>query len=274
MPERRADAADRSSDAPGRADGRGPDRLRVAILAVVVLAAAGVAAWWLVGRDAGSAPAAPEVPPATAPEASAGGPGAGGSEAAGGAVPVEGEVTELAGVWTVDTGVPLDLAAGTGSYVGYLVDEELSTIGAFTANGRTGDVSGSVTVEGTTVTTASFTAPLDGLTSDSSLRDGRVRSLLGGLTVGFELAEPFEADRVPAPGEVVRVVVPGTLTIGDASRAVEAELEVSVEGPRLLVRGTVDLLLSDLGIEAPRAPIVLSVSDAASIEVQLYLVRT
>ena len=37
--------------------------------------------------------------------------------------------------------------------------------------------------------------------------------------------------------------------------------------------GTIDLLLSDLGIEAPSAPIVLSVSDAASIEVQLFLVR-
>ena len=84
---------------------------------------------------------------------------------------------------------------------------------------------------------------------------------------------PHAAAGVPAPGEVVTIVAPGTLAIGEASREVEAELEVTVEGERLVVRGTIDLLLSDLGIEAPRAPIVLSVSDAASIEVQLFLVR-
>lgn len=237
------------------------------LVIAALLVAAGLALWWSFGRDAG-----PALEPPVAPEsgASAEVEGAEGAadDATAGAV-----VTDLAGVWTVDTDVPLDLAAGEGSFVGYLVDEELSTIGAFTANGRTGDVSGSVTIEGTTVTAASFAAPLDGLTSDSSLRDGRVRSLLGGLTVTFELTEPFEAAGVPAPGEVVTIVAPGTLAIGEASREVEAELEVTVEGERLVVRGTIDLLLSDLGIEAPRAPIVLSVSDAASIEVQLFLVR-
>ena len=236
---------------------------------LVVLAVALAAWWWSTGRDEvplGAAPAAPAEPLDDADDAD--------DESV---ALDEGEVTSLDGVWVVDDRVPVDLAAGTGSYVGYLVDEELSTIGAFTANGRTGDVEGSVTVEGTTVTAASFSAALDGLTSDSSLRDGRVRSLLGGLTVTFDLTEAFETGfeigAVPGPGEVVRIVVPGTLAIGDASRAVEAELEVTVEGPRLVVRGTIDLLLSDLGIQAPRAPIVLSVSDAASIEVQLLLVR-
>lgn len=235
------------------------------LLLAVLLVAAGLAVWWAVGRDAG-----PEAPVGT--EAPVEDP-AGAQDAGDGDAPDAAPITELAGTWVVDPDLVLDLSAGQGSYVGYLVDEELSTVGAFTANGRTGDVEGSVTIEGTTVTAASFSAPLDGLTSDSSLRDGRVRSLLGGRTVSFELGEPFDAGGVPAPGEVVRIVVPGTLAIDDASREVSAELEVSVEGSRLVVRGTIDLLLSDLGIQAPRAPIVLSVSDAATIELQLHLVR-
>src|SRR5690349_1340426 len=77
----------------------------------------------------------------------------------------------IEGTWTIDTqSGDFDLDSATGTFAGYRVEEELSTIGSNTAVGRTGDVSGSFTIEGTTVTEADFEVDLTGLTSDESLR--------------------------------------------------------------------------------------------------------
>ncbi|MDH3541019.1 MAG: hypothetical protein OEP52_13525, partial [Acidimicrobiia bacterium] len=80
----------------------------------------------------------------------------------------------LDGAWTVDTtigGGVLD----DGSYVGYRVQEELATIGAKTAVGRTPALTGSFEFSGSTLTAAALTADLTQLTSDDSRRDGALR---------------------------------------------------------------------------------------------------
>ena len=69
-------------------------------------------------------------------------------------------IAPLAGTWTV----------GTGSTAGYRVDEVLFGQST-TAVGRTKAVTGSMTIAGTTVTTATFTVDMTTITSDKSQRD-------------------------------------------------------------------------------------------------------
>ena len=61
----------------------------------------------------------------------------------------------ISGTWTVDTETgEFDYESATGTFAGFRIEEELASIGATEAVGRTGDVSGSVVIDGTTVTSA------------------------------------------------------------------------------------------------------------------------
>ena len=77
------------------------------------------------------------------------------------------------GTWNVDTSIG-SFADSTASFVGYRVQEQLASIGANTAVGRTPNVTGSLTVSGTKVTAVSITADLTALQSDDQRRDGQL----------------------------------------------------------------------------------------------------
>ena len=81
------------------------------------------------------------------------------------------ETGGIAGTWTVDPTVG-SFDDFSGSFVGYRVQEELASVGATEAVGRTPDVTGTLTVDGTTITAAEFTADLTTLQSDEGNRDG------------------------------------------------------------------------------------------------------
>lgn len=184
----------------------------------------------------------------------------------------EPELEDLDGRWQVDREAePFDREAGSGTFVGYRVDEELTTVGAFTAVGRTPLVDGEVEVVDGSVVATSVEADLTGLESDSSRRDGRVLSTLGAdprarfvLTEAFDL--PAGLDREP-----VTVTATGELTILEVTDTVEVELQVAVRDGSPLVAGRIELLLSDYDVQVPTAPIVVSASDEAVLEWQLLL---
>ena len=119
------------------------------------------------------------------------------------------------GTWTIDTeSGEFDLESATGTFAGYRVEEELSTIGSNTAVGRTGDVTGSFTIEGSAVTEAEFEVDLTGLASDSGLRDGQAQNALGTSefpTATFTLTEPLELGDGAASGDPVEVTATGDL---------------------------------------------------------------
>lgn len=213
------------------------------------------------GAAAPGAPAAPaegsdDVAPATAEDATPSAP------------------SDPSGVWTVRTDlVPFDGAAGAGSWVGYRVDEELATVGAFTAVGRTPDVSGTVTVAGTEVVEARIRADLATLRSDSTARDGQVRRVLGDRPAVFELDGPLAFDGVPAPGASVLVEASGRLRVGEVEGPVLMMLSATLDGEVLVLRGSTDILLADFDVAVPRAAIVLSASDVATVELQLLMTR-
>jgi hypothetical protein len=54
---------------------------------------------------------------------------------------------------------------------------------------------------------------------------------------------------------------------------VDVVLQAAVIETGLLITGSTDVMLSDYGVEVPSAPIVLSVSDVATVEWQLFLVK-
>ncbi len=247
-------------------------RVRAVIIVVLVglgLITAGIT--WFLGRDTIEA-----VNIERALEDAASAEGAGLAGDGGEAASSDSEVvTDATGSWVVDTDVvTFDAVTGAGSWVGYRIDEELRGIGDYTAVGRSPRVDGEVMIDGSVVVTATIRADLQGLVSDDSNRDARVRPLFADRPVVFTLRERVDFGSVPSEGQRVAVSAQGTLRIGSVERDVEVELSADVAGPRLIITGTTLVRLEDFDIAVPSAARVLSVSDEATIELQLFLARS
>ena len=239
----------------------------VLIVGVAVLAVLGAGALWFTGRESIDEVdldrAAADLAEAEA-EREEQGEGGSGTDA----------ILEPTGTWVIDTDVvPFNTVTGAGSWVGYRIDEELSGVGDFTAVGRTPRVEGGIVIDGSRVTAAEVRADLVGLESDNRNRDARVRPLFTDRPVSFTLSQPIDFGTVPEEGQRVAVTAPGVLRIGDVEQDVTFELSAEVVGQRLLMGGSTTVALADFDVRVPSAPIVLSVSDEATIELQLYLSR-
>ncbi len=261
--------------------------LKIALIAlVVVVAAAGVGLWWFFKDDAPApvsldaavesvtdstaAPTRPPPPPRrplTArrpPQRRPPRP-----------APATVRVT---GTWVVDTETgDFDYESATGTFAGFRIEEELASIGSTTAVGRTGDVTGSMVIDGTTVTEASFEIDLSTITTNESRRDDNVQRALetGQFPMAtFTLAEPIELGDAAASGEAVSVTAVGDLTIHGVTQRVEFPLEAQLVQDTVVVVGSVDITFADYGVEVPDAQIVLSVEDHGILELQLLLTKS
>lgn len=181
---------------------------------------------------------------------------------------------DLDGTWVVDTSREFDRATGRGTFIGYRIAEELQGVGATTAVGRSPSVEGEVTFAGLVVSSVVVEGDLTDLESDDGRRDARVRSQLGpDATATFELTQPIELPEVPPVSEVIELTAIGELTLLDVTREVEVALQAAVTETGLLITGSTLVALSDYDVEVPSAPIVLSASDDATLEWQLFLVK-
>ena len=185
--------------------------------------------------------------------------------------------TAVAGTWTVDTSVgEFSFEESTGTFVGFRVEEELSTIGSTTAVGRTPSVSGEITFDGTRLTAATIEADMSELSTNESRRDGRVHEALDTAqfpTATFVLAEPIDLGDAVNTGAPTTVDATGDLTIHGVTTRVTLPLDAQLVGSTIVVVGSLDIALSAYGVEAPSAPIVVSVSDEAQIELQLFFAQ-
>ena len=85
----------------------------------------------------------------------------------------------IAGTWSVDTSIgEFSYEDSTGTFVGFRVDEELQGIGSTTAVGRTPEITGTLVIEGTTVTAVTIEADMTAITTNESRRDDKVQSAL------------------------------------------------------------------------------------------------
>ena len=185
---------------------------------------------------------------------------------------------DISGTWTVDaeTG-EFDYESATGTFAGFRITEELASIGATEAVGRTGDVSGEVVIDGTTVTSADIEVGMKAISTNESRRDSRVQSALDTdqfPTATFSLTEPIELGPGAAEGEKVSVTATGDLTIHGVTRSVEVPMEAQLVDGTVVLVGSTELTFSDFDVEVPSAPVVVSVSDTGTLELQLLLTRS
>ena len=230
----------------------------VAIVLVIALAAAGFALWRVLG---GSAP-----PPVALNSVSASA-GATASGSAGGS---------LDGTWSIDA-TSGSLAEGTSSFAGYRVKEELAGTGANTAVGRTQNVSGSMTIDGTAITAMQVMVDMTTLQSDDNRRDERLRT--DGLqsdefpTATFTLTQPIEVGSVPKERQTIQAVAVGDLTLHGVTRSVRVSIQAQRNGDEIEAIGSVDVALTDYGIQAPTGFLVLSIANTGTIELHLLFQR-
>jgi polyisoprenoid-binding protein YceI len=225
-------------------------------VALVVILAVGV--WWFLRDDA---------PKAVDLDAAVGAIGGDGSTSADG----------IAGEWAVDTSVgEFSFEDSTGTFVGFRVSEELSGIGSTTAVGRTPEVSGTMTIDGTTLTAATIEADMTTLTTNESRRDRRARDALGTSqfpSATFVLTTPIDLGDAATTGAQTSVTATGDLTVHGVTKSVEIPLEAQLTGDTIVVVGSLDVVFSDFGVTAPTASIVLSVDDHGQMELQLFFSR-
>ncbi|HEX9299087.1 MAG TPA: YceI family protein [Actinomycetota bacterium] len=227
-----------------------------AVVFVLVLGAGGFALWQLFGGSDPPPVALSSVSSSTDPSATAtGGPG-----------------ESLDRTWTIDA-TSGSLAEGTSSFAGYRVKEELAGTGANTAVGRTQSVSGSMTIDGTTITALQVTVDMTTLQSDDSRRDDRLRT--DGLetdrfpTATFSLTKPIEVGAVPKVGQTIQAVAVGDLTLHGVTRAVDVSIQAQRNGDEVEAIASVGVALTDYGIEAPTGFLVLSIANTGTIELHL-----
>jgi polyisoprenoid-binding protein YceI len=230
--------------------------LLAAVLAPLVLAVGGL--WYFVLRR--------DAPPvATLDQAVAGV-----QASANGAV-----ASTVDGTWTIDG--TITNTQGTGSYTGFRVNEVLSGVGSTTAVGRTPSLEGKFTVDGSTLTAATVTADLTAITSNDSRRDNAIQQALATSrypTATFVLTTPVDVGAVPAEGQPIDIAATGDLTIHGVTRAVTIPLQAQLQNGVLVVVGTTEVSFADYGVTAPSAPIVASVENHATVELQLYLTKS
>jgi polyisoprenoid-binding protein YceI len=185
--------------------------------------------------------------------------------------------SDLDGTWTVDPGIgSFDYAGGdfSGSWVGYRVQEELVGVGGTVAVGRTPDVTGSITLEGSTLTAAELTADLTTLRSDESMRDGQLGRQ--GIesdrfpTATFVLTEPIELATLPAEGEPVSVTALGDLTLHGVTRDVSIPLAAVRSGDVIGVAGSLTFDWADFEMEQPTSMRVVSLANDVTMELQVF----
>jgi polyisoprenoid-binding protein YceI len=271
--------AQSTSSRPSAPPSRKKRRLRIVAAVLVLFVAAGAAlVWWFLRDDAPdevsladaaaqvteSTPAtsgavattAPATTPATTPAGASG---------------------DVSGAWTVDTSIgEFNYEDSTGTFVGFRVEEELQGLGSVTAVGRTPTVSGTLAIDGTTVTAVSIEADMSAITTNDSRRDDKVWSALETdtfPTATFVLTQPIDLGDAATNGEAVTVDAAGELTIHGVTLPVTFPLQAQLVGDTIVVVGQVDVVFADYGVELPTAPIVLSLDDNGIIELQLFFTR-
>lgn len=178
---------------------------------------------------------------------------------------------DLAGTWTVASGV-----------AGYRVRETFLQQNADTdAVGRTEGVVGSITVSGGTgalsLDAASLTVDMTTLRSDRDRRDAQLRGRAIETerfpTSTFELARSVAVPADLLTGDVA-LTLPGTLTLHGVSRSVEISAQARLEADgTVVVVGSLPILFADYGIEPPDVAGIISVRDNGTMEFRVVLAK-
>jgi polyisoprenoid-binding protein YceI len=178
----------------------------------------------------------------------------------------------LNGTWNVNTALG-SIDAGTSSFAGYRVQEQLVGVGGHTAVGRTPKISGSMTLTGAVVTNVQMTADLTALKSDQDNRDNQLKrqAIETDLfpTATFKTTQPIDLGALPADGKIVSVDATGEFTLHGVTRSVTIALQAARQGGIIAVAGSLPIVFSDYSVQKPNSFSVLSVDDHGTMELHL-----
>jgi polyisoprenoid-binding protein YceI len=179
----------------------------------------------------------------------------------------------LDGTWAIDTSIG-SFSDFSSSWVGYRVDETLAGNRANTAVGRTPDVSGTLALSGTQITSVEVTANLQTLESDDNRRDGQLQRQAIQTSqfpeATFKLTGPVELGTLPTDGQTITATATGELTLHGVTRTVAVPIEARLSGDVVTVAGSIAILFADYDIERPTSFVVLSIEDHGVMEFQLH----
>jgi polyisoprenoid-binding protein YceI len=140
------------------------------------------------------------------------------------------------------------------SELGYRVKENLFGVDA-EAVGRTHDVTGSLTIDGTAVTEGQFVVDMTTVTSDESRRDSQFRGQIMSTdefpTATFTLTSPIELDAIPEQGEQITATATGDLTLHGVTKSVTFDVTAQQEADRIGVLGSIPIVFADYSIPNP-----------------------
>lgn len=142
------------------------------------------------------------------------------------------------------------------SVLGYRVKETLFGQ-ANEAVGRTSDITGSLTLDGATVSGVDLTVNMKTVKSDQSQRDGqfnnRIMETSKYPTATFKLTQPLVVSTVPSDSTVVNTKATGDLTLHGVTKSVTFDLAAQRDGANIKVNGTIPVLFADYNIANPSA---------------------
>jgi polyisoprenoid-binding protein YceI len=185
---------------------------------------------------------------------------------------------DINGTWMVDNTIgTFEFESASGSFAGFRVEEEL-TVGSATAVGRTGAVTGSITIDDGSLTAADLVVDLTAISSNDARRENAIQRALdtGDFPeTTFGLTAPLSLPDGLAAGDVVEAEATGDLTIHGVTTTATFALTANVRDDGIaVVTGSSPVVFADYGVSAPSAPIVVSVADNGIIEFQLLLTQT
>jgi polyisoprenoid-binding protein YceI len=181
------------------------------------------------------------------------------------------------GTWVIDDEIgDFDFDTASGSFAGFRVAEEL-TVGEATAVGRSGNVSGSVTIADGTLTGAEVTVDMDAIVSNDSRREGAIRRTVNtsefpDATFSFDGGVDVSSIEVGGPAQTFEIE--GELTVAGVTNAVTFIIDANVRDDGFgIIVGSTEIVWEDFGVTPPSAPIVVSIADQGTVEFQLVVAR-
>lgn len=162
------------------------------------------------------------------------------------------------------------------SQLGYRVKEVL--FGQSTeAVGRSSEVTGQLTLSGTTATAASFTVDVATIKSDESRRDnqftGRIMNVSEFPTATFALTKPIDFGSLPADKTEITAEATGDLTLRGVTKSVTFQITARRNGANVEVSGTIPVTFADWNIPNPSTTGV-STEDNGVVEFLLVFAKS
>jgi polyisoprenoid-binding protein YceI len=159
-----------------------------------------------------------------------------------------------------------------GSIVGYRVSETLLGQNS-TAVGRTSNVWGSLEVNGTSVTSATFSVDMATVVSDQSERnaqfDGRIMDVTEYPTARFTLTSPIKLGSTPKEGVTTNTSATGDLTLHGVTQPITFKVSIERTASGLDALAEIPIKFSTWKIVNPSIAGFVTTSNSGTLEVLL-----